>query len=184
MDDRFFTAYFPGEATICGRSLVAFTPFHYLLLKAIESPFLQADGINRPADLLAAIAVCHNRFGKPVKLKPSLRDIIWKWRMDNNAALFRREAVKFSAWMSAHSSGPRFWEVISGGGKTRDLTGPDILTLIVPLMMKAHLSESEAWNMSLGRAQWLSAEIQEIEGSERRFLFDDDLIEPEEFNDA
>lgn len=177
MDDRFFTAYFPGEATVCGRSLAAFTPYHYLLLKALRSPLIAADGVNRPADLLAAVAACRNRFGEPVKIKATLRDLAWRIRMDRNPKLFKREIVKFSRWMSSHSSGPRFWEVISGGQKTRDLTGPDILTLIVQLIMKTTLTESDAWNMSLGRAQWMIAEIHEIEGSERRFLYDDDLTE-------
>ena len=97
--------------------------------------------------------------------------------MNRNPALFKREMVKFSAWMSSHSSGPRFWEVISGGPKTRDLTGPDIMTLIVPIIMKTNITESDAWNMSLGRLQWINAEIQEIEGSDRRFLYDGDLTE-------
>jgi hypothetical protein len=177
VDDRFFTACFPGSVRICGRTLNDFTPFHYLLLKAVESPFLALNGVNRPADLLAAIAACRNRFGFPVKIRPTLRDLVWRIRMERNADLFKREAVKFSLWLSNHSSGPRFWEIVSGGPKTRDLTGPDILTLVVPLLMKTGMNEDQVWNMSLGRAQWINAEIQEIDGSDRRFLFDDDLTE-------
>lgn len=177
MDDRFFTACFPGCVRVCGRVLTDFTPFHYLLLKAIQSPFIDPDGVNRPADLLAAISACRNRFGRPINLKPSLRDFVWKLRMERSPKLFRREAVAFARWMTNHSSGPRFWEVVSGGPKTRELTGPDILTLVVPLIMKTGMTEAEVWNMSFGRAQWLSAEIQEIEGSGRRFLYDDDLTE-------
>ena len=74
MDDRFFTSFFPGEATICGRVLKAFTPYHYLLLRAIGSPFMDASGVNRPADLLVAVSACRNQFGKPVKLKPTFKD--------------------------------------------------------------------------------------------------------------
>lgn len=81
--------------------------------------------------------------------------------------------------MAAHSSGPQFWTVVSGGQKCRDLTGPDVLTLLVPLMMKTNISEKDAWNMSLGRAQWMNAEIAELEGSERRFLFECDLVDTE-----
>lgn len=104
--------------------------------------------------------------------------------MTRDPAMFRREVMRFARWMSDHSCGPRFWQVVSGGPETRDLTGPDILTLIVPMMMRTSMSESEVWNMSLGRAQWISAEIQEIDGSQRRFLYDGDLTEPEEFTDA
>lgn len=179
MDDSFFTSYFPGEATVCGRRLKAFTPYHYLILRAINSPLVDPEGINRPADLLAAAAACRNIFGKPVKLKPSLRDVFWRIRMDRSKELFKREAVKFARWMAEHSSGPRFWQIVSGGASTRELTGPEILTLVVPLIMKTSLTETEVWNMSLGRAQWINAEIQELEGSDRRFLFDKDLTEDE-----
>lgn len=177
MDDRFFTAYFPGAATVCGRLLETFSPYHYLLLKAIQSPLSDPDGINRPADLLAAVAACRNQFGTPISIKPTFRDLVWRLRMDRNPQLFKREIVKFSRWMTSHSSGPRFWEITSGGPCTRELTGPNILTLIVPVIMKTGMSEETVWNMSLGRLQWLSAEISEIEGSTMRFLFDDDLTE-------
>ena len=177
MDDRFFTAYFPGCARVCGRILDDFSSFNYLLLNAIQSPLISSNGVNTPADLLAAVAACRNRFGQPVKLNPTIKDLFWRVRMDRNPHLFRREIVKFSAWMASHSSGPQFWEITSGGPSTRDLTGPDILTLIVPVMMKTGMCEVDVWNMSIGRLQWLSAEISEIEGSTRRFLFDDDLTE-------
>lgn len=177
MDDRFFTAYFPGHARICGRDLTDYTPYHYLLLKAIDSPFLRMDGIIRPADLLAAVAACRNRFGLPVKIRPGWKDIFWKIRMTRNPKLFRKQAGRFSLWLESHSSSPRFWEIVSGGPKTRDFTGPQILTLIVPLFMKTSMSEEYVWNMSIGRVQWLNSVIQEIEGSDRRFLFDSDLTE-------
>lgn len=135
---------------------------------------MNQDGVNRPSDLLVALAACRNRFGEPVSLKPSIRDIFWRIRMDRNPALFKREAIKFSQWMAAHSSGPKFWEIVSGGPATRELTGPDILTLVIPVFMKTGMTENNIWNMSLGRLQWISAEISEIEGSTLRFYFDED----------
>lgn len=177
MDDRFFTAYFPGHARVCGRVLNDFSPFHYLLLRAVDSPFMNPDGVNRPADLLAAVAACRNRFGVPVKLKPTLRDLVWRFRMDRNPRLFKREALAFAAWMGSHSSGPRFWEITSGGPAMRELTGPDVLTLVVPVIMKTGMTEKDVWNMSLGRLQWMSAEISEIEGSTLRFLDENDLTD-------
>lgn len=175
MDDRFFTAYFPGRVRVCGRVLNDLSPYHYLLLRAVDSPFMTPDGVNHPSDLLAALAVCRNSFGKPVKLKPGFRDLLWKIRMERNPKLFKREAVKFSKWMASHSSGPRFWQIVSGGPATRQLTGPDILTLVIPVLMKTGMTEKDIWNMSLGRLQWMSAEISEIEGSTLRFLYDEDL---------
>ena len=97
--------------------------------------------------------------------------------MARNPKLFEREIVKLTLWMAAHSSGPKFWEITSGGPSMRQLTGPDVLTLIVPVMMKTGMTESDAWNMSLGRLQWMSAEISEIEGSTLRFLDENDLTD-------
>lgn len=175
MDDRFFTACFPGEVRACGRDLKIFSAYHVLLLRAIGSPFARSDGEIRPADLLAAVCACRHRFGEPVDMRPRLRDAVWKWRMDRKPGLFRRECEAFSRWVAEHSNTPRFWTVISGGEKTRDLTGPDILTLVVPVMMRMGLSEDAVWNMSYGRLHWYHAEVQEIEGSSRRFLWEDDL---------
>lgn len=141
---------------------------------------MAADGVIRPSDLLAAVAACRNTFGAPIKLKPTFRDLFWRLRMDRNTALFERATRAFAAWMAAHSSGPRFWKIISGGPSMRELTGPDILTLVVPVIMKTGISENDVWNMSLGRLQWMSAEISEIEGSTLKFLFDDDLSDDEE----
>ncbi len=69
----------------------------------------------------------------------------------------------------------------------RELTGPDILTLVVPVIMKTGMTEKDVWNMSLGRLQWISAEISEIEGSTLRFLDENDLtddFDEEEEEDA
>lgn len=175
MDDRFFTACFPGSVRVCGRRLNSFSAYHYLMLRAIGSPLMDSQGRIRPGDLLAAVRVCRHRFGEPVDLFPNLRDIWWKLRLERSKDLFRRECEKLAGWISSHSSGPQFWTVIEGGQATRDLTGPEVLTLIIPVMMQIRISEAEAWDMSLGRLQWLHAEIQEVEGSTRRFLYEQDL---------
>lgn len=133
-----------------------------------------------PADLLSAIAICRNRFGEPMSLKLGIKDILWKWLMHKWPWLFAREIKKLAKWMSNHSCGPRFWTVIKGAAKSRDLTGPEILTLIVPIMTKANFTEEAVMNMSMGRLRWLTAQIDEFNGSERRFLWDKDLIDEEE----
>jgi len=179
VDDSFFTAYFPGSVTVCGRRLDRFTSHHYLLLRALDSPFMAASGTIDSAALLVAVSACRKSFGDEPRLRPTLKDAFWRLRMMRSPKLFERECKKFAAWMAAQASGPKFWEVISGGQKTRDLTGPDILTLVTSLMMKTSISESEAWDMPLGRAKWLNAEINELEGSERRFLYQGELMEEE-----
>lgn len=184
MDDSFFTAFFPGSAKVCGRTLSVFSSYHYLILRAINSPFLGTDGEITAGDLLVAVRVCGKRFGDAPTISPNFRDVWWKLRMTRNHGLFSSECRKFAAWLSANSSGPNFWEVVNDAQPTRDLTGPDILTLLVPIMMKTSSSQAEIWNMGFGMIKWISAEIAEIDGCERRFLYDSDFEEETEEGDA
>lgn len=179
MDDRFFTAWFPVEAIVCGRRLKAFTTYHFLLLSAIKSPFIADNGLIQPVDLLRAVRCCTKKYGD-TDLFPTLRDWIWRKRMERNERLFREQCVTFHQFLNSHASGPRFWQTNEGGQALRELTGPSALVPIVASMRDLHFSESEAWNMSLGKLQWYNAESAELAGSERRFLDETDLNETEE----
>lgn len=185
MDDRFYTAFFPGGTEICGREVSNFSAYHFLILHAIGSPFLNVKGHIRPEDLLVALKVCRATYSGSTSipdLSPSLRDLIWRKRLCRNKRAFRAHCEKFGAFMEAHASTPKFWNVISGGQKTRDLTGPNILILIACIVKRSSITLSEAWNMSFGQAQWISAEFDELDGSERRFLDENELKETEELS--
>lgn len=178
MDDRFLTAFFPGEARVCGRKLKNFSAYHYLILTAIRSPFLGHGERIAPEDLLIASKACSKRFESSFivpKLSASFQDLIWKARLRHNPELFQTECERFADLISAHSSHPKFWEVITGGQETRPLTGPRILIVVCNVIRRCNISLDQAWNMSFGQLQWINAEMDELEGSERRFLDETEL---------
>ena len=179
MDEGFLTACFPRSVKVCGEKLSVFSPYHFLMLQASGSPFVGFSGQIAPSDLLVAARICTHRFGREIDLSPRLRDIWHKWRLTRNPAYFRRACEKLADFMGDHMTGPKFWEITSGGQKTRQLTAPDIQILICDLMMRAHMSEDQAWNMSFARAKWISATISELDGSDRKFAYDDELKDPE-----
>jgi hypothetical protein len=179
MDEGFLTACFPRSVRVCGEKLTVFSPYHFLMLRAINSPFMQENGRITPADLLVAIRVCTHRFGGEIRLKPRLRDVWHRWRLTQNVAYFRRSCETIAAFIGDHMAGPRFWETVHGGQKTRQLTAPDIMISICDLMMRGRIPEADAWNMSFARAKWISATMAELEGAERRFLYEDELKDPD-----
>lgn len=177
MDDRFFTAFFPGEAVICGRRLCNFSAYHYTLLKSINSPFLEPGREIAPGDLIVASKALASNFGPTPDMRPLLRDVWWRIKLSRDPVMFRRQCKALALLIESHTSYPKFWDVVHGKNDTRELTAPDIMLVVAALMHKSHVPEADAWNMSLGRAQWLNAVVAEIEGSERRFLDENDLKE-------
>lgn len=76
--------------------------------------------------------------------------------------------------MVSHCSRPEFWQ--STGDERRSLTGPPVLLTVSNLT--AHgIPLADAWNMSPGEASWYEAVFAEREGSEDRFLWEEDLLD-------
>ena len=179
MDEGFLTACFPRSVKVCGEKLSVFSPYHFLMLQAVGSPFVGFSGQIAPSDLLVAARICTHRFGEAINLRPRLGDVWRRIRLSRSRTKLKAECEKMAAFMGDHMTGPKFWEITSGGQKTRQLTAPDIQILICDLMMRAHMSEDQAWNMSFARAKWISATISELDGSDRKFAYDDELKDPE-----
>lgn len=97
--------------------------------------------------------------------------------MEKNPKLFERQFLIFDAFMAAHASVPKFWDITEGGPRMRELTGPRALIPVTTAMLKLGMTESQAWDMSMGKLQWYCAEASELEGGERRFLDDRDIEE-------
>lgn len=177
MDDRFHHAFLPPAVRVCGRELRSFTVWHDLILGAIRSPLVTPGMDLRPGDLLVAVRSVRSRYGKPVRFRPSLRDIWWKWRMLRRPALFHREAGKFLAWMKLQASPPQFYKT---GGSFSSATidrGPQCLAIVCSLMERGHMGRAEAWNTNIGEARWMDAQLAQLRGVELHFLDDADLDE-------
>jgi len=177
VDDRFFNSFLPPTIKICGTELSSFTLWNHLALSAINSPMaVGGDSISVP-DLLLAVRTCALNYGES-NIKPRLRDVRWRIKLSRNTRLFRKETEKFYKWMELQSSPPIFYR----GGTSGDINkgierGSRCLGLACSLMYRGGLTESEAWNCTLGKAMWMDAQFAKLEGMELRFMDDEDLVE-------
>ena len=163
MDDRFYNAFLPPEVVVCGRRLRKFTVWHFFLLSAIGSPVVE-DGDIQPEHLCAAIQLCRQEHGENGSIKPSLRDLWWKRKLTRNPDLFRKQVEYFYQWMHLHSQRPVYWRK-SDGSIGNGPSGPRCLFLVGSLMRKASISKSDAWNTSLGEAQWMDICFAQLDGA-------------------
>jgi hypothetical protein len=176
VDDRFFNAFLPPSATICGRRLERFTLWHHLGLSAIGSPILSRSGAIVPRDLLAAVAIIRKSCGKPVSIRPCLLDFIWHWALCRWPDIFRREVESLWSWIDLQSSAPIYYRISRTGDTATTLnSGPQCLYYKSILMAKGGFTEAQAWNMPLGKAMWEVAQIIAIEDGNINFLDEDDL---------
>ena len=175
MDDRFFQAFLPGDHRVCGRKLRPYSAWHSLILHAINSPLVDDEGTCTPLDLIHAIRVVSTVYPAQPDLRPSIRDLIWVWRMNRNADLFSREWKLYSAYLADFTSRPRFWQDAESFGST--VTGPACLLMVAALISRSSLLLHEAWNMSLAEGQWLEATIEERAGARLNFFYEQDVVE-------
>lgn len=96
--------------------------------------------------------------------------------MERSGSIFLREFEAFALYLKDHTSRPRFWSVVDGGAY-RDVSGPVVMWTVAGLISNTTLSPKEVWNLSVGEASWYDASIAEREGSQLRFLWDDDLVD-------
>lgn len=179
MDDRFYNAFLAPEVVVCGRRLRKFTVWHFFLLSAVGSPFVNSEDI-RPEHLLAAIEICRNEHGSTKSLHPRFRDFWWRRKLIRNPEIFREQAKIFHEWMRLHSQRPIYWRK-SEGGYSSGPTGPRCLFLIGSLMRRGGLSQSEAWNTSLGEAQWIDICFSQIDGAPLHIV-DEEMMSDEEID--
>lgn len=174
MDDRFFHAFLPPTVTVCGRELETFSLWHHLVLSAVESPIALGGASVSVVDLLVAVRICATKYGEKT-ICPGIRDAMWKRRMIKKPALFRRQTEIFYQWMSLQSSPPVLYRNNPGGVTGGVESGSRCLALACSMMHRGKLSQTEAWNMNLGKAMWMDAQFARLEGVDLRFLDDDDL---------
>lgn len=187
MDDRFFEAWISrNDWRVCGLRMQPLCLGHIINLAAIGSPLLP--GCNDEdlrigvADLLLAAKICAERYPHPANLRPRLRDVGWRFFLERNPALFRRQATLFAAYRADHTSFPEFWEDMSGEG--RAITAPMALSKAAYLLAETSLPEPRVWSMPLARVDYLIGAIEERRTESLRFLYEQDLEAPEPLEES
>ena len=182
MDDRFFGAFLPPQAIVCGRRLRKFTLWHHFILSALDNPVaVGGESISVP-QVLVAVRACRLKYGES-SMSPGVLDVLWKFRMLKRRTVFKREAKKLYQWVSDHCRAPLYWRE-SNGGKRSAHSGPQCLALVASLMQRGGMSREESWNTSLGEALWMDAEFARLEGVPLHFVDEADVSdEPLTFDD-
>lgn len=179
MDDRFFHSFLPPVAKVCGRKLGTFSLWHHFLLSAVGSPIALGGEKIGIADLLVAVRICRLKFGE-VKVRPSILDAWWGWKLRRDLVLFRREAGNFYEWIAKQCSPPKFYRAGLAGGINKGVeSAPRCLGLVCSLMSRGGMTEQQAWDCNLGRAMWMDAQFAQLNGVDLRFLDDEDLDDSE-----
>jgi hypothetical protein len=181
MDDRFFRAWINRrDWRVCGLRMQPLCLGHLVNLHAVKSPLLpEADDIDlviTPGDLLLAARICAESWPFPGTVRPRLRDVIWRWRMERNPRLFRHHLRLFTSYFRDHTSFPEFWRSEETGG--RSLSAPEALGKAAYLISHTSISEERAWSMPLARVDYTMAAVIERETGGVRFWHEDDEEDP------
>jgi len=176
--ETFYRAFLTPEVSICGFKLTNFSYNHLVILRAINSPFVDPDEnrIATSADLITALKVCSSSY--PDKdFSFTRRDEIKAYVLGYIKSRLYKECLNFSCYIAVHQNVPQFWEFNTTGWN--QASSPDELSTI-SLLVKNNIPHNEAWNMSIGYVNWYTATVLEQNGNPRIFAEvtedDDNLI--------
>ena len=177
MDDRFFHGLIGSESLVCGYKLKALTPWHHVILAAIDSPVMLPDSDTHTSDILVFLKVIQTDWPETPNLKLRFRDKIWFWKM-KKPSIIKREMAKLRAWLEAQLQNPVFWDVEQDkNGSGKSLSSPGIFALVVGLVSKGGIALERAWNMRIAEARWYDATLAELNGANIKFAYEGEADE-------
>ena len=123
------------------------------------------EGVN-VGEILAAAKICTlsypNGFTKGIRLFNKMR--YWRY---NDA----KEGEKFQAYFMDYCHFPELWDAKTDGKGKSNNPAPDPLGTMCQIM-RMGFSESEAWNMPIGKAYWYSTVQAQLDGADIDFITD------------
>jgi hypothetical protein len=177
VDDRFYTAFLPASTRVCGRRLSTFSGWHHFLLSAIDSPFATGQGDITPRDLLVALAILQNRYPQR-STKARWSDGLWIVVLSRYPDLFRAHCERLAMWIKEQASRPDIIHLRDGSTRQDATEGPRILSLVCSLVYTTRMPMAEAWDMPMGAAMWMDAEMSRMQGA--RIVYMDDAASSDE----
>jgi hypothetical protein len=174
MDDRFFHGIIGCEASVCGRRLNSLTPWHVLLLHAIDSPLVTGERAIYPGDIIIFTKVLSVSYPETPNLRPTTRDLFWRIRLNRQKA-YLRQVKTIKGWLNIQMSVPKLWQVLRSNGEVKkDLTSPAMFALVVALVSQVNVTLAEAWNMRVSEARWYDTVKAELEGGDLNIAYDNE----------
>jgi hypothetical protein len=164
-----------GEHKVLGYTLKPFSPWHKFLLGAIDSPFIQSTPteVDFPSLVAAAQCCCLSYPQRFVYKKSRLRKLLNQIHMARHLASFNENIDRFQEYILDYCHFPELWDPPeeSGGGGKKKNPPPDPLSTVMN-MIKLGFSESESWDMPLGKAVWYQCAFASLEGGDVDFITD------------
>jgi len=169
MERSWATSAFPCETTVLNLRLRPYSCGHEVLLCRIGSP-LVLGGESAWNDLFVATLICSMSFAeglaaiqKPAKVR--LHAVAWKIALKlNRRLLLPSELSKFREYLAAGSWSPPTYELTTGY-QTRTLKAPRVYRLIPMLCAKLGLTEREALDFPMARANAYQAADMDLAGN-------------------
>jgi len=170
MDDRFFNAIIGASDRVCGYDITALTPWHSVILSAIDSPVLNPEKDTSAGDLLLFLKVVSCEWPNMPNLKARWRDIIWHRKLKKSSTLLK-ELAKLKVWLSCQLSAPILW-ADDQENQGPSLSSPGVFALVVNLVSKGGISLDTAWNMRISEARWHDVTLAEIGGAKLKIAYE------------
>jgi len=169
MERAWATSAFPSETTVLNLRLRPYSCGHEILLCRIGSPLILG-GEATWNDLFVATLICSMTFKeglaavhKPAKVR--LQAVAWKLALKlNRKLLLPVEMEKFREYLSAGSWSPPTYELTTVY-QTRTLKAPRVYRLVPMLCAKLGLTESEALDFPMARANAYQAAELDLAGN-------------------
>lgn len=173
LDENFAEAWINNTHKAFGWTLQPFSLWHKLILGSIDSPITNGDEENHvnATDIYAAASICRLKYPhQPKKPRFPLLTNLIKLRGAKRVA---REVQKFVDYLTDYNSMPEFWQKQNESSSGTSKGPPEELSTVTALMLMG-MSETDAWNCSIGKASWYSATYTLYQGADVEFMSADE----------
>ena len=177
MDDRFFNAIVGASDRVCGYDITSLTPWHSVILSAIDSPVLNPAKDTSAGDLLLFLKVVSCEWPHTPNVKARLSDRWWHRKLKKSSTLLR-ELGKLKVWLDCQLSAPILWaNDDEDSNKGKSLSSPSMFSLVVSMVSKGNIDLNSAWNMRIAEARWYDVTLAEINGADIRVAYEGEEAE-------
>lgn len=171
MESEWASHAFQQEATVLSIRLRPYSCGHEILLSMERSPYLLG-GKTDWHDLFTAVLICSQNFADGLKLIRSPRRVklfAWIWRLSLKLTMRGRlnligEGNRFSKYLEDNNWSPPVCEPVFGKNGARRLKAPKAFRLVPFLCSHLHLTEAQAFDFPMARAQSYQAAVDDKAG--------------------
>jgi hypothetical protein len=158
--------YEPPE--VLGKTLRGFSPFHALMLEAVQSPFM-VGGDKSFDDLVIAVHICSHGWVDRFAIRSDMSAVA-AWGKSVTADSIAAARRDFNLYLAESWKMPSFWQ----SGENAAMRANWIYHLAAFAMRRLHMTEAEAWDCPIARLVCYRACVGETEG-DKSLMTDDDI---------